>query len=408
PSLRQLTGADRDPSAIFPVRLTLRPSPPSFVRIGSGEIDRTAQPASLVDPLITVGLDDLELALYAVVEARWVRLLVADIDLRLALGLEVIGSDALGLVIDDDALISDVRVRNAEILAESNEALNAALPVLVQLAVPALLGDLPSIPVPGPADLSGFSARVVGVRGTGGDGPDFEHAAIFADLSRDPATNGVGVDAAIESGRVVDDDAGRRMFIALSVDGDEASIEAQYRLNGGPWHAFQRLDAHGQLVVEGPSLRAQGLHRVEVRARRTGQLESVGATQSIDVPIDDEPPTVSIRRVSADAVVVSAFDVVSHRNLAYALQTPHGRQTVELDGDRLRIPSEGPISLLVTDEVGLQTQVVLRSARAASEQSAEAGCRCVRASPASSAGVSAVDWSIAGIGLVLLIGRRLW
>lgn len=409
PSLRILTRADLDPRAVYPVRVTLSPSTPPRVRIGSGQVDRSTAPVTVVDPLVRLSFDDAPVNIYAVIDDRWVRLVQAVVDLRLDAGLEVAGSDSLVVVLDDGpGVVENVRILDRGPLAESSAELATAIPVLAQLALPAALGSLPDIEIPAPSDLAGFSLQVVGVRGVGGAGPDFEHAALFFDLSRplrlpsadqsaDPMPLLVG------EPRLITTAAGDRRLEVDVAALDGGPVEVQYRLHGGPWTPFA-----AKVAIEDDRLRVQGRHRLSLRARRPGRPETLDPTPTeIDVTIDDEAPEVRVVWRGPTEIAVDAFDVVSGDRLSFSVEDVDGRATPvqpDLRG-RIAVPSEGGARLVIADKVGHRTVVPLNPLAPVTPQTRVApeagGCRCA---PRSSR--PAIGW----LGVVLLFTacRRRW
>ena len=334
----------------------------------------------MVDPLIDAVFADVEVGLYAVIEERWVRLLVAELDLRLALGLEILQSDEIGLAFDTGPnLLSNIRARDFELLAETETQVAEAIPVLVQLALPSLLGSLPTFVLPPPGQLAGFELRAVGSRGVGGSGPDFEQAAVFFDLARPtpqpferPAadTNSTGW-------RVVGDGSDRRLEIGLEPSA-EGPYEAQYRIDGGLWNHFGRTPEQG-LSIADPLLQVQGRHEIQVRVRWAGQPDTLDLTPlKLGVVIDDEDPVVRVRKVGVDRIEVDAFDVVSEDRLRYVLVHDGASTSVQPVQGRLTIPAEGAVSLVVIDEAGHRRETRIRTIRAAaSAETPVSTCRCV-------------------------------
>lgn len=183
PSLSRLTGADLDPTAVFPARASLR-APGFTLELGTGELKLPPSGGGapkLITPLVTAVFTDLELSLAAVVEGRWVRLFTSTFDLRLDLGAFANRRNEIEFVVGDLAgAIKDVRIEPSALLTEPPSELQLALPALLELALPEVLKAVPPIELPGPGSLGGLRARLVGIRGVGG-GPS--HAVAYLDFS---------------------------------------------------------------------------------------------------------------------------------------------------------------------------------------------------------------------------------
>lgn len=179
PSLRRLTGAETDPSRIYPARIALVPTRAPRLDIGSGLV-------SASDPLLSLELRDLTLQVEVQLDERWIRIMDATVDLDVGLGLEAVGGRTLELKLSSsEDWLTAVSVDPSPIVAESPEELGMLLPTLLELAVPQLLSGLPAIELPGPEDLSGVDLTVLGVRGAG-TGSRPAHAAIYFDFALAP------------------------------------------------------------------------------------------------------------------------------------------------------------------------------------------------------------------------------
>jgi len=86
-----------------------------------------------------VGLPDLSLDFYALVQGRWLRLFTLVADVEIPVSLDAQGGSRLVPVIGDlSSGVRNVRAENAEILAEDPAQLAALLPTLLDLAAPSL------------------------------------------------------------------------------------------------------------------------------------------------------------------------------------------------------------------------------------------------------------------------------
>jgi MYXO-CTERM domain-containing protein len=435
PSLDLLTHADKYPWAVYPVALRLTPTAEPVISIGSGELTPGGATPTLVEPLIRIVLDDVRLDLTALIEERWVHLLTVQADLTLDLGATVNPSNEVELVLGDlGQAVTDVRVSQAELLAETPQELADAIPALIQLALPQLTGNLPSIPLPGPEALGGFELRVLGVRGVPGATPSvFPNLAVYADLDFIPALAGnllvqaeteahvaaVRFAGGARSGPGPDDlpplaaaraaGGAEPTEVVLALGGAALpgqALEHQVRIDGGLWSPFFTA---AQVSLPRAAFNVPGRHRVEVRARAQGEYRTLDPTPVVlDVVVDPEPPRAEVR-VASDGLSlrVRAVDRVSRQRLGYTVELDGvARPATVDDAGRLAVPELADpavaVAVVVADEQGLSTRVVVREAGAWQVPAVEAeagGCRCA----APGAGAS---WAGLGLGLVALGALR--
>ena len=91
--------------------------------------------------------------------------------------------------------------------------------------------------------------------------------------------------------------------------GAASDIELQYRVDNNLWHPFTEAS---ELIVDDPSLRVPGEHRIEVRARFAGQPMSLDPTPSvIEIVIDEEAPFLELTGGPDDQLLVTVGDAVS-------------------------------------------------------------------------------------------------
>lgn len=420
-SLKQLTHEDRDPKAIYPARLTIFPRAEPRIRIGSGEILQMAMEPELVEPLLVIDLDDFEIGFSALIEERWVHIMTVTADVEIGLGAIVTANNELQFVIGDVSnAVTNVRVTNSDILAEDPADLEAAIPGLINLALPGFTGALPPFALPGPADLGGFDLTVLGVRGVQASGA-YSNVAIYADLGFDPAFAG-NLSAAAETTASI-----ARLFVPesrefsvsnpggpiypeleLALGGSapgEGMLEYQVRIDGGFWSPFFVND---RLTLMRPEFLAQGRHWVEVRAREVGAYKTLDPTPAfVEFVIDPEPPRLMAKMdYVRGGVVVNAWDVVSEDRLKIEVGVDDHFFEVVLDQTGfVRVPEVndgGGITVRVTDEAGQVAKRVLREMGVAPEVPQvleDGGCRCVQTTPSSA-------WLVVLLPLVLLFRRR--
>jgi hypothetical protein len=146
-----------------PAVLDIRAKAAPRAVIGSGAQD---------EPLLTVVLEPLELSIYTEIEERFVRVLAVEARVAIPIGVEVAsdgqGAAQLKPVIGSMAqAVTDVRVTSNPILAESDEAISAAIASLLGLADVALAGQLPSFALD---PVNGIGFEPLALRGIAADG----------------------------------------------------------------------------------------------------------------------------------------------------------------------------------------------------------------------------------------------
>jgi hypothetical protein len=351
--------------------------------------------------------------------------MTVQLDLKFALGATVNAANQIEVVLGDLAMaVSDVHVTNSELLAEDPAELEMSIPALLQLALPSASGIVPPFALPTAAELGGFELNVLGIRGVPGPGSTFPNIAVYADLGFDPsqapnlslAAETIAEVRSLEvpeaAAFAVTNPGGPVLpVVELALSGlspEGQALEHQLRIDGGPWSPFVRAEA---LRLARPEWLAQGHHTIDVRARAVGAYRTLDPSPvSLEVIIDAEGPRVQARLDrAAGGVYVQAYDVVSQDRLSYTLESGLGRREVQLDPDQfLAVEGLGEgerVALVVADEAGRTTTVVLQEARPASHEgptpagNEAAGCRCVdptRVTP----------WALVALGLFVFRRRR--
>jgi hypothetical protein len=412
PSLAKLTHNDKYRWAIYPARLSMFPNAEPQISFGSGQVSGDPMMPVLDDPLIDITFDDLRLAFFAMVEERWVQLMVLQLDMTLGLGVIITPNNEVQLVIGDlENAISDVRVTEHELLAEDTASLEDAVPALIQFAFGNLTGVLPTIPLPSAMELGGFELDVLGVRGVEDNGT-YPNIAVYANLGFDPtqvpnlslaaeteallselrmpAAEDMAVDRGAERPEVVID-------LAANVPAGEAA-EFQYRIDGSLWTPFFESE---QLTLSRAELAVQGRHRVEVRARVKGEYRTLDPTPAVvEVLIDPVAPEL-FARLADDGVKVEAFDVVGPVRIELGVDGVFHEVTPVEGFVAGSFAPEQVVAVAAIDAAGNRTEVTL-SAGAAPESAEpiERGCVCVEPSGRSFA------WVLALVALVRLRRRR--
>jgi hypothetical protein len=247
PSLLALTEGQN-----VPLRLVVRPVNPPSASIGAGTLDSSG---ALVAPLVRLDWAGLELDLYALIEARFVRLFTVSVDLAVPLGLRTDGcSGVTPLVGTLTGAVTNVRVTNSELLAEPRASLEALVPSLLTLAEPGLASGLAAFTVP---ELQGFSVRVLGAKGVGAvvGTQQFNHLGLYADL------DGAGASCTPRGKLQARVRAVRGASVQVEV---EPNARVWWRVDGGLWRDLAVADAAGLLTLTHPGLVLGGAHRLEL------------------------------------------------------------------------------------------------------------------------------------------------
>ncbi len=250
-----------------PLRVVIRPVNPPSATVGEGTVDADGRPLA---PLVRLTWRGLELDVYALLEDRLARLFTVSADLSLPLGVTLDGCASLTPVVGSlQGAITNVAVKNNELLAEPVTALQNLVPSLLTLAEPQLAGGLTGFTVP---EFNGFGFKFVAARGVGHvtGTQTYQHVGLYAELLDQgdvcvpqPARPGVNVvRSAVRSG----DEAA-----ALVVTAGEL---VSWRVDEGLWSTWQRVGAEGRLEVWHPRLRLGGAHVVDVRTPR-GEAQRV-------------------------------------------------------------------------------------------------------------------------------------
>ena len=405
PSLSELTnGENRE------MVLAVLPNQAPTVELGAGTVDADG---NITEPLITLGLSDVDLDFYAFAEERFMRFLTLNVDLELPLSLDVNDANEIIVVLGDlgDA-ITRVEAENARLLAPSDvEQIAVLLPTLIASLLPALGGDLiPPFALP---DFAGVSIQIPAGGITSVE--DNEMLAIFADLSAAPASaeksHAIAAlrDVKVHLGELDDADALRArrargelislaeltpsVTVDLEIDGARATAahEWQYRVDDGLWSTWRAGDA---IDFRDTRLALDGRYQLEVRVRERARPETTSANLARAVVlIDRGAPTLELEP-AAGGVRVGAQDrqavEVRYRLEGGAWNTLQGEQVVPTDRD---------VEIVARDEAGNVHRTRVQ-ASAASGPAPQAGCSTAPASPAPAA------WWLALVACAVLLRRR--
>ncbi len=406
-----------------PMMVVLRPLANPTLEVGEGTYDPVTKKP--IKPLLTVGLNDLRIDIYALVEDRYVRLFTIGADVRLPVSLVVEGCPmtllpALGDLKQMIVIRKDVP-GNAELLAEDPAALTQLIPMILGMAEPLLSSALKPITVP---DMNGFRVHVDDLRGVTriGSSDQFHYLGLYGRLGLAGQCQSWGPKA---SARLVSSRLPAREDLVLRADrplpwpkavlevsaedlpGKDRKMEYAYRVDGGLWSTW--FDGP-RLEVEHPALLASGRHRLEVRARIAGEATMVGTAGDPVVFLSDwEPPRVRLveDRAAGTFRVEAKDDVSATSALAFAYRVGDGRLSEfgpARPVDLAAVEAAGTLEVQVRDEAGHVGTAVWKAPQtpAAAAAGDEGGER--------TAGPSSLGCSAAGPGLpsLLLAGLPLW
>lgn len=240
-----------------PLRIVIRPVTPPTAVVGEGTVDTDGRP---LDPLLRLNWRDVEIDVYALLDDRQARLFTVAADLSLPLGVTLDGCAGVTPVVGSlTGAITNVRVKNSEILAEPLTALQNLVPSLLTLAEPQLATGLTSFTIP---EFNGFQLQLIGARGIGrvSGSMTYHHVGLYAEL--------------LSGGQMCKAKAKRvssELIRSAVKSNDAASLEARagqqysWRVDKGLWSTWQKTDSMGRLQVRHPRLLLGGEHVIEVR-----------------------------------------------------------------------------------------------------------------------------------------------
>lgn len=261
PSLGKLTDGKS-----VPLRIVIRPVNPPTAVVGEGTIDANGRP---LNPLVRLDWRGVEIDAYALLDDRQARLFTVAADLSLPLGVTLDGCSGVTPVVGSlMGAVTNVRVKNSEILAEPLTVLQNLVPSLLTLAEPQLSQGLTSFTLPA---FNGFQLKVVGARGIGpvSGSTTYNHVGLYAELLSGGQT------CKAKAKRVSSE-----LVRSAVKSKDAASLEARagseysWRVDQGLWSTWQKTDAMGRLQVQHPRLLLGGAHLIEVRTPE-GELQQV-------------------------------------------------------------------------------------------------------------------------------------
>lgn len=248
-----------------PLRIVIRPVNPPTAVVGEGTVDSDGKP---LNPLLRLDWRGVELDVYALIEDRLARLFTVSADLSLPLGVSLDGCSGVTPIVGNlMGAVTNVQVKNNEMLAEPVSVLQNLVPSLLTLAEPQLAGGLSAFTIP---DFNGFQLKIVGAKGLGR-------------VSGTQTWNHVGIYAELLSGGMTCTPMMKRsaqLIRSASKDKASASLETSvgqrysFRVDDGFWSTWMTPNTSGRLEIEHPRLLLGGEHRIEVRTE-SGEVQTV-------------------------------------------------------------------------------------------------------------------------------------
>jgi hypothetical protein len=151
-------------------------------------------------------------------------------------------------------------------------------------------------------------------------------------------------------------------ILNVAAQGMAGTAEFSYRLDKGPWHAFQRADAAGHLTVADPAFLLQGRHQIDIESRMAESPRGVSAPVPVGFDVQWDGPSVRIRVDALQrSVRVAAHDLMTPDGaLKYAYRVgPDGSWSSfgpAREIDFAAVNQAGALGVRVVDAAGLVTE----------------------------------------------------
>lgn len=408
-----------------PMYLQLRPQKPITFELGAGTVD---EDGTIIDPLLTAMMEDLEIDFYVFTEDRYVRLLTLRSTLAIPLALSVNDANQIEIALGDlSAALQDIEALHAELLSEDDAvAVATVLPSLIGALLPTLVGDALE-PIDLPEIAEGVSLVIPSDGITSVDARQM--LAIFADVAiGTPVSKSASLRPGIAALEVVRADradveamlAARAEGAPLDIDlltpevrmtleamdngAPAEAVEFSTRVNGGAWRTWRR---GGELVIRDPAMALSGTYTIDVRARYEGEpTPSVPYLSSTSFTVDYVPPRVEMV-LTDNSVAVVVEDQHSPENVAVRYRIANGEwrradARFELDlGETLAVGETAELVVEATDAFGNRAveKSIVQGGFGSAESPAEDGVGC-------SASGGAASWGGLLFGLLALLGLR--
>lgn len=363
-----------------PLTIQLHPRALPRLEIGRNLIETTqADPPvdHVVEPLLTLVLDDFDMDLYAPMPDALVRVMTLRLDLAVDLGLSVNGENELVLVAGDGTdWVLDAEVLNSGLLAESPEDIEDAIPVLLGIVLPLLTESLnQSFELPAASGFSVNVQEIAGIQAIGQTVRDFEryaHLSLFANLNfnaedamRVPDVDTQATIAATYVPTLEEFKSGEKseIIVDVQIPGHDTSAlppVVWWRVDGGLWH----FPVQGHTVrVRDLRLQVPGEHVIEVAAALPGVPSSLDTDPvSLPITIDFAAPTVTLQETATGELAIHIRDDVDAPwQLNVTIYEDFiARVAPVFDTDGNALWDMGPnahVRVVVTDRAGHETTV---------------------------------------------------
>jgi hypothetical protein len=407
PSLAELgTGNGKDP-----MLLVTRPTRAVDFTIGEG---------TEASPRLQLKIENFDVDIYAFLYERYVRAFTMTLSLDVGLNLELEQAEGQPVSIKPvlvglESKNIRVKVENNELIRETAAELQTKLPLVFDLALPALLGGLPSIALPA---FAGFSLQdlaiskvmtaedsFLAVQGNLGTLalPPAQAARIararggmlstmIAAPPMPARAHGraelvaVDVPSLAEVRSAADGTGGRMPSVTFAVDRLDAQgreLEWSWRLDAGLWRPYQSGE---QLVIADKAFAFQGDYEISLMARVKGDYRTVSAEQRFPVRLDSVGPRLVAgeTRWSGGALQVMGVDGVAGRDIEIAFGAPGSDapatawtkgQTAELSAaEGKALVQGGEVVVFLRDPSGnVEVELVPANFHG---QAGESGCTC--------------------------------
>ncbi len=420
-SFDQRLGGLADPDA--PLAVALRPSGTPTIRLGAGREVATG----VYEPLVALVFDDLVFDLYLHVDETPTRIAGLTLDAAVQLELERLPGGDLEVVVHGIS-ISDTRSVYDELTPNVDMA--GLVQVIADFVLDNFFEDAVRIPLPIVSALGASLGMPVNLHlnavrkdvGPQGDAYLSVYLTLCSDTDiadpdnitcyrpapssgRDLAT--LGVRLADEASLYVPIDPLRHPAdrftgapsgrARLEVLGDAGGVEVSYRVDGGYWSTYRRLQG-STFEVESARLLVLGEHTLETRLR-AGDYEHVVHPAAVTFWVDRERPWLRTRYDGA-RIDLETSDFGARDAVELFARRPAGAWQ-RLEGTSLSVAGEtGEVVVLARDLAGNTTQ---RTVTLDPALSSRAPARHDAAEPASCAATGA---PAALVLAVLLLARR--
>jgi hypothetical protein len=298
-----------------PVIVQLKPRLAPTVDLGSGMlIGQNAQGNDVYDWLIKLGIQDLGIAFHVLVHDRYVRIFEVLSDISVGMNVTVLPDNKLEIAVGELKIDGFEEVFN-EIVPNANFA--QVLPTLIDLALQAFLTrqltfdlDLTNTV----SDALGGAPIYMRINELKRDGPAEDYLTLTMTFTDQPgamlsltANTRARLHESPELMERVDSVIRPTGRVRIEV-GATPDLEYQARVDGGLWHVYRAPRPDGTIVIEDGKLLLDGEHKIEVRARYTGEHETLDPTPvEIAALVDTHAPSVTGELV-LDRVTVNVTD----------------------------------------------------------------------------------------------------